>query len=196
MKFQWVSAVNAKGRTYYYSRHPSLLGIPRTKLANDPARAQEEVLRMAADRFRKMPVAKYLTLLVAAARQRAKLKGLPHSLHADDVVRMLIRQDLRCALSRLPFDLAGNPPADLFKRPFAPSIDRIDCALGYESGNIRIVCRIVNFGMSSWGYDALRKAACAIAKADPMPLESFATASESLGRQRVKIAKVLQSQLK
>jgi hypothetical protein len=40
--------------------------------------------------------------------------------------------------------------------PYAPSLDRIDSARGYEIDNIRWVCVAVNFMMNQWGDEVFR----------------------------------------
>ncbi len=47
--------------------------------------------------------------------------------------------------------------------PFAPSLDRIDSSKGYEEGNVRIVCLMVNLAMNTWGHGPLEKVALALA---------------------------------
>lgn len=39
--------------------------------------------------------------------------------------------------------------------PRTPTLDRIKPALGYVSGNVRVVCFAINAGMGNWGEDAL-----------------------------------------
>jgi hypothetical protein len=50
------------------------------------------------------------------------------------------------------------------KRPWAPSIDRIDSELGYSFKNCRIVCVAANIGMRQWGEEVLIEMARSIAK--------------------------------
>lgn len=55
-----------------------------------------------------------------------------------------------CALSGRAFDLeiVGDGQA---KRPFAPSLDRIDRHKPYQKDNVRIVLAVANFAMNAWG---------------------------------------------
>ena len=65
----------------------------------------------------------------------------------DELIRSLLDlQDGRCALTGIPFD-CHRPAADVNLKL---SVDRIDSAGHYESGNLQIVCRFVNF----WKADA------------------------------------------
>ena len=58
-----------------------------------------------------------------------------------------------CAVSGLRFNDAKMGAAT--RRPFAPSLDRIDCSQGYVFNNCRLVCTCVNLAMSDYGEDAL-----------------------------------------
>lgn len=78
---------------------------------------------------------------------------------AEDIIALCERQMGRCALSGLPFSL--RPSESGRSRPFAPSIDRIDCALGYKIENVRIVANIVNSARSDFSdYEFLNMCVC------------------------------------
>lgn len=84
------------------------------------------------------------------ARKRAKKRGLPFKqLDVGFVLRMLERQEYKCALSGIEF--SAKRPRDSHKRPWMPSLDRIDCARGYTPDNVRIVCVAVNTLLQDWG---------------------------------------------
>jgi hypothetical protein len=76
------------------------------------------------------------------------------------VVAMYFKGGERCALSGIPFDLA--PHGASTRRPFAPSLDRIDSARGYHRGNVRLVCCAVNYLMNEWGDEVFHRLADAI----------------------------------
>jgi hypothetical protein len=77
-----------------------------------------------------------------------------------EALHLLLAQNYRCAVSGSYFthDAFDTPTG-----PFQPSVDRIDSLLGYEPGNLRIVCLLVNLAMSTWGEDPLHKIAQRIA---------------------------------
>ena len=54
---------------------------------------------------------------------------------------LLDLQDNRCALTGLLFQFIG-PDAD---KNLLPSLDRIDSAGHYETGNLQVVCQFINF---------------------------------------------------
>ena len=66
---------------------------------------------------------------------------------------LLDLQDNRCALTGIPFHFDG-PGAD---SNLLPSVDRIDSDGHYETGNIQIVCRFVNFWKSDTDDEEFRR---------------------------------------
>jgi hypothetical protein len=66
-----------------------------------------------------------------------------------------------CAVSGLPFGLqvVGDGQA---KRPFAPSLDRINRHKSYRRDNVRLVVSIANFAMNAWGAEPLLQLASAL----------------------------------
>jgi hypothetical protein len=66
-----------------------------------------------------------------------------------------------CAMSGLPFGLqvVGDGQA---KRPFAPSLDRIDRHKPCQADNVRLVVSIANFAMNAWGKVPLLELASAV----------------------------------
>lgn len=66
-----------------------------------------------------------------------------------------------CAFSGLPFNfqVIGNGQA---KRPFAPSLDRIDRHQPYRRDNVRLVIAVANFAMNAWGDEPVLQMATAL----------------------------------
>jgi hypothetical protein len=93
---------------------------------------------------------KKLTLLKARPQARTgRLKAV--LIDAEQVIESARRLEWRCAVTGLPMTLEVVRG----KRPYAPSIDRIDCALDYVPGNVRIVCVAANLAMNVWGEEVL-----------------------------------------
>lgn len=59
-------------------------------------------------------------------------------------------------VSGIPFEFE-NSKGDGRRRPWIPSIDRIDSSKGYTKGNCRIVCCAVNIAMNNYGEDVLAR---------------------------------------
>ena len=92
--------------------------------------------------------------LVAAARIRARKKGIAFSIDEGEVALLQRVIDAgRCQLSGVSFTLGGPRSAT------SPSLDRVVPSLGYVTGNLRIVCHALNAGMGDWGEDELRRIA-------------------------------------
>ena len=68
-----------------------------------------------------------------------------------------LRSGGRCELTLIPFDLVN---VDGFKRrPYAPSLDRIDSAKGYRVDNCRLVVVVANLAINEWGEDVFARVA-------------------------------------
>ena len=73
------------------------------------------------------------------AKDRAKKRGLAFTLTKDFVVSCLALG--YCSVTKLPFDMAFG---DTKMNPRAPSLDRVNPALGYTVENTRMVCWLYN----------------------------------------------------
>lgn len=117
----------------------------------------EQAVKSHASIPRRMPAYKiemrnFVMRLVGRAKQNAKgRRGIEFDLTGDDVEGLLEGCNWRCAVTGRHFsmDIVGG------KRPYAPSIDRIDNAKGYLRGNCRVVCVAVNYAMNVWGEEVL-----------------------------------------
>lgn len=97
----------------------------------------------------------WLKRMYKRCRDRSKLKNIPISLTVDDMVELAIHCEGVCSVSGIPLDLSS--PEKNNRRPYAPSLDRINPNLGYTLENCRIVCDAVNIGMLHWGEGVLLK---------------------------------------
>lgn len=96
-------------------------------------------------------------ILYARARKGADSRLIPFDLARKDFDALVIRSEGRCMVSGIPFDKRRNDTG--IHRPFAPSLDRIDSALGYTANNVRLVCMIVNMALNDWGIEPLLRMA-------------------------------------
>ena len=82
------------------------------------------------------------------AKRRAARKGVPYLLTAEDVNQLQTVIDAgACQITGTPFDF------EMDRAWNSPSLDRIKPGNGYAPGNVRVVCRAMNFAMGEWGED-------------------------------------------
>jgi hypothetical protein len=106
-------------------------------------------------------------------RASALRRQLNFTLELADLVRMYERQGGRCAVTGVRFaaDTAGTDR----RRPFMPSVDRVDCTRGYEPGNCRLVAVAANYAMQAWGEAVLREMALSMATSGTQNIDSPGT---------------------
>lgn len=94
------------------------------------------------------------------SRKRAKKKGHEFGIGVAWILNLLEEQEYRCALTGIEF--SERTVNDAHKRPYMPSLDRIDCRKGYTPGNVRIVCVAVNTLLQDWGDEVLHEIVASI----------------------------------
>lgn len=121
----------------------------------DLARAVVESFRnFAVPAAQRIP-ARHLERMMERARARAKKKGIPFELGRESMAALADRAEGRCEVTGHALEVEG---------PFRPSLDRIDCTLGYIPGNVRIVCLITNTAMLHYGEAAFLELAVTACK--------------------------------
>lgn len=95
-----------------------------------------------------------------AAKVNAAARRLAFEITVADIQRMATQSEMKCMLTGLDFDFRDFRSTR--RRPYVPSIDRIDCSAGYTPDNVRLVCACVNLAMNEWGLDVLLKMGSAL----------------------------------
>lgn len=160
MKRKYVSQTGnfPSGNPRLYYRPPGRKIIP---LPDEPMDSPEmdEAYKALREKFKPVKnvqaqndVVRALKTCLRKAKVRAKGKEVDADVTIEDLAYLLQKQGSRCALTGLKFDLKRSNHGR--RRPFAPSIDRIDTKVGYTFGNIRLVCTIANLARSDFGDKA------------------------------------------
>lgn len=85
------------------------------------------------------------------AKKNALRRGIKFSLTQQEYAFLIFESSMRCAVSGIPFDLESQTSGSYERRPFYPSLDRMESSAGYEYGNVRLVCVATNLAMNTWG---------------------------------------------
>lgn len=91
-------------------------------------------------------------------RRKAPVRALSHDLTSEQIKLLWLRCSGKCEVSGIAFDVSCEDGRHK-RRPWAPSLDRVDSAIGYTFSNVRVVCVAVNLAMNQWGVDVLYKIA-------------------------------------
>lgn len=141
-----------------YFRHGSFFYVKRgvwTKIGETLEEANRNIERL--PEILEIPreeLLKYTMKVYTRARQNAKgRRGIDFSLERSQVEGLLRKSHYRCSVTGVPFTLEVING----KKPYAPSIDRIDSDKGYSMENCRIVCVAANYAMNVWGDVVLKK---------------------------------------
>jgi hypothetical protein len=106
--------------------------------------------------------------LLRNARKNAKTRALSMTLTVEDLRFVAARAQGFCELSGIAFEYGiaaeMRDSTSRRRRLWAPSLDRIEGARGYEPGNVRLVCQAVNAARQEFGDAVLIKIAHAIVK--------------------------------
>jgi|LauGreDrversion4_2_1035121.scaffolds.fasta_scaffold325588_2 hypothetical protein len=81
-------------------------------------------------------LARTLSKTAYAARE---VRGLEFNISLDYVMKLLKKQDGRCALTGWPLEFTRGSSAER-TNPYVCTMDRIDNNKGYVTGNIRLTC--------------------------------------------------------
>jgi hypothetical protein len=89
--------------------------------------------------------------------KNARARGIRFDLTRDDIAEMLEQSRGRCSVTGIFFEFSKKDHHR--RRPWVPSIDRMDSQKAYTRDNCRLVCSAVNYAMNEWGIEVLYKIA-------------------------------------
>ncbi len=159
---QFSIAVSAEGRT---ARYPISKDRDRAELY--ASHVADSLLGGAFSDVVTPPVREILRKRIEFAKSRAYTRDMEFDLTLEWLIDLYNYQVGRCAVSGLRLDVAKRERnVNGWKRPFSPSLDRIDSSRGYLQDNCRIVCSAVNNAMGSWGEGVLHLIARALTRQD------------------------------
>jgi len=92
--------------------------------------------------------------------RNAYRRSIPFALSRKHFDALVVNAQGRCMVSGIPFSNERIPGSA--RRPYFPSLDRIDSSKGYSCNNVRLVCVLVNIALNEWGLDPLMRVAQAI----------------------------------
>lgn len=98
------------------------------------------------------------------AKERARMRGIEYKLTRQDMEYLFEVSQGRCSVSGIVFNRFR--PLNSTKRPWYPSLDRIDSSKPYTLDNCRFVCVAVNIAMGEWGEWVIKGIAKAIVKGE------------------------------
>ncbi len=90
--------------------------------------------------------------MLFAVRARSKARGWETDLDSEAIDALFVRARGKCELTGLPFSVAYKVGR---RKPYTPSIDRIDSTKGYTKENCRLVALSVNLALQEWGPEVL-----------------------------------------
>jgi hypothetical protein len=93
--------------------------------------------------------------LFRRAQLNAERREIPFILAPHEFDQVVKRAKGRCEVTGIRFDLSVISGA--YRRPYVPSLDRINAGGAYEIGNVRLVCCAVNAALSDWGLAVFEK---------------------------------------
>lgn len=100
--------------------------------------------------------------IFSSAKNNARARGILFEITMDDVESMFARAGGRCEVTGLVFNWNKRP--GMRRRPFIPSLDRMDSSAGYTVENCRIVCAAVNMAINEFGDSVFRQMALGYVK--------------------------------
>lgn len=118
---------------------------------------KDKALKRAKKRYYSNDLGDIVALMFQHVRSRARKSSINFDIDKEFLTELFKAQNNTCALTGITFQYYDNNDNLCHRRPFAPSLDRIDCKKGYTKDNVRLVCIIVNFALGEFGDQAFEK---------------------------------------
>lgn len=125
-----------------------------------------ESLRVGLRKIKLTECRQWVKTLFLAAKKNANQRGIAFDLTLEDVEGLVAASGGRCTVTGIALsnDRGELPQGRRMRRPWAPSLDRVNSDTGYTLANCRVVCCAANYAMSQWGEEVLVEMAKAIAR--------------------------------
>ena len=117
---------------------------------------------------------KWAKVMYFNAERRASGSGRLFNITPAYFLGVVDQANGKCSISGIEFDNAT-------RSPFAASLDRIDSGMGYEPGNIRLVCHALNVAMNTWGLEPVLLLASKLLQTRQLKNADVASASDITG---------------
>lgn len=171
------------GAYYFVHRSPVTKKNEWVRLGNPWSIAYEKYLRVVpqlkGDKYIQRRIIAYQTgdipephiaAMLKQSRSNAKARDIEHAISIDALRDLAARSGGHCALTGIKFEYGVAKEVEGLstrrKRPWAPSIDRIDSSRGYHIDNIRLVCVAVNIARQDFPDEILFKMARGLSNMD------------------------------
>ena len=151
----WRSANGTSAATAYVGGKRMRITIPREGDARITKEMHDAISGYMTAETVTPQVRAILQHRLSSAKSRKKRDGIYCELTIADLEEMYATAAGRCTISGIPFDITNGDDRK-WRRPFRPSIDRINADGHYTRDNTRLVCSLLNFAMGAWGEGALR----------------------------------------
>lgn len=159
VKKYWVS-----NRSGHFYRKPGMLQV---RMGATMKEARETYRRIRAGEIKLQrristpgSIERLKSAMFYSMQNRSTKKG-SGMMSKEEFERLWSESRGRCAVTNMKFSMQAEKGK--VKRPWAPSIDRLDVARGYEYDNCRLVCTAVNLAMNEWGEGVLHQIVRALA---------------------------------
>lgn len=136
---------NKKGYFYSYCRICKNKYLKERYVPSTKKKLSEEELKLNKSiRYAQDKTNKWQKLLVNSSRHNAKRYGKEFNIDENYILELYENQNHKCYWYGIELI-----PSSINRSPYKPSIDRLDCNLGYVRGNVVLSCMAANIGRNN-----------------------------------------------